>query len=60
MNYRPANSQILIKEIYYLMIEEIYYVIKKKTFTSPGISLRFNLNKYLTNLSPYFEAVPLR
>ena len=41
MNNRVSNTHVLIEEIYYFMIEEIYYVIKKKTFTSPGISLRF-------------------
>jgi hypothetical protein len=41
INRSVANSHVLIEEISSFMIEEIYYVIKKKTFTSPGISLRF-------------------
>ena len=41
MNNGASNTHVLVEEIYYLMIEEIYYVIKKKTFTSSGISLRF-------------------
>ena len=51
MNNGVANNHVLVEEISYFMIEEIYYIIKKKTFTSLGISLRFKESKYLTDLS---------
>ena len=51
MNNKVAKNHVLIEAISYFMIEEIYYIIKKKTFTSLGISLRFRQTKYVTDLS---------